>query len=65
VSQVFFAFKTKHGYLRTNETQLHCLSNLNHNYEAFECLDFESDSGCRDYFTNELTRHESLLVKIK
>jgi tRNA-specific adenosine deaminase 3 len=43
VAKVFYVFKSKYGYLNT-KGNIHCLSSLNHNYEAFEAIDFHLDS---------------------
>ena len=63
VSKVFYTFNTKHGYLHTN-SRIHCLSNLNHNYEVFEADDFLADSSCSTYFTVDATKHDHFLGKI-
>jgi tRNA-specific adenosine deaminase 3 len=53
-SKVFYVFKSKYGYLNT-KGNIHCLSSLNHNYEAFEAIDFHSDSEYSPHF-DEINR---------
>ncbi|CAF0846603.1 unnamed protein product [Brachionus calyciflorus] len=62
INKVYFIFNTKFGYLNT-KCKLHCHANLNHNYEVYQAVDFESDSQCKFYFLNEDTRHPELLIK--
>lgn len=58
VSNVFYVFNTKHGYLHTS-SRIHCLPNLNHNYEVFQAENFNLDSGCASYFIDEATKHKN------
>lgn len=62
VSKVFFLFNTNYGYLNT-KFKLHCNSSLNHNYEAFEAIDFHLDSSCTSYFTDTNTKHINFVKK--
>ena len=61
-SRVFYVFNTKYGYLNTN-SNIHCLSSLNHNYEVFEAVDFQSDTACTPYFTEKPTKHEHYFLE--
>jgi len=61
IGKCFFIFKTKYGHLSTRN-KLHCQSNLNHSFEAFEAMDFQIDSACTEHFTNENTKHVDLVL---
>jgi tRNA-specific adenosine deaminase 3 len=61
IGKCFFIFKTKYGYL-SSRNKLHCQSNLNHSFEAFEAIDFEIDSACTNHFTNQNTKHVDLVL---
>lgn len=53
IAKVFYLFATTNGYLNTR-CKLHCMSELNHTYEAFRAIDLDNDEWS-EYFskTNE------------
>ena len=62
IGKVFYLFNTKYGYLGS-KFKLHCLSNLNHNYEVYKVNGYDQDEELSSYHANEASVHPDL-VKI-